>query len=216
MIKAVIFDMDGVLVDTEPIQERVWETFFAGQGISVKKDDVPKMKGLRAIDVIKLFMPHVGEDLINGLVDKRRAIYRKMLHDNPPSKIKGVTEFVQSLKELKLKIAVATSAVKEIADMLIDSAQLKQYMDIVISGEAVVSGKPDPEIYIKTAQRLGVDPKECLVFEDAISGVKAAQAAGMKVAVLLTSHHKEDFPSAKLFFNDFTQINPAELLEAEE
>lgn len=212
MIKAAIFDMDGVIVHTEPIQEKVWKKFFSENGIEIQDSDLPRMKGLRSIDVIQLFMPSVIQTEIEKHVKTRRALYRKQLIETPPVAVPGIFEFVQNLKQKQVKIAVATSAVLDIANPILESVHLKSLVDILVTGEDVSRGKPDPEIYLKTAEKLRVQSSECLVFEDAHAGVESAQAAHMKVVALLTSHGKKDFPDVSLTIKDFNEINIEDLL----
>lgn len=210
MIKAVIFDMDGVIVETEIIHEKAWKEFFGSNGISLTEKDLYSMKGCRGIDVINTFIPGLTSEEAENLRLKRFEIYKRYLKDGVKP-VRGVKEFMQKLKDEKIAIAVATSATNQVI-FLLDDAEVRDLIDVLITGDQVEKGKPDPEIYLKTAQKLKIRPEECVVFEDALNGVEAGKNAGMHVVAILTSHKKEDFKDIEYAFNNFEEIDIDEIL----
>ncbi len=193
-IRAVIFDMDGVLTDSEPLITEAAITMFKEKGVDVKPED---------------FLPFVGtgeERFIGGVAEKYRVpldltsakhrtyeIYLKKVPDKLRA-FPGAKAFVQSCRGAGLLVAVASSADEIKVDANLRKIGLPiQYWDAVLTGEEVKNKKPAPDIFQQTSKKLGVRPEECVVIEDAVSGVLAAKAAGMRcIAVAQT------FPSSKL------------------
>ncbi len=197
MIKGVLFDMDGVLLDSEKYIAEAAIQMFREMGLDVKKEDFIPFVGAgedRYLGGVaeKYNFPYVLEQI------KKRAyeIYGELV----AGKLKpmaGVEDFIKKCREKDLKMAVATSADK--VKMLINLKETglnKDMFDVLINGLDVEKKKPDPEIYLKAASELGLDPKECLVVEDAINGVKAAKAAGSKCLAVTTSFSKKELSEA--------------------
>jgi HAD superfamily hydrolase (TIGR01509 family) len=197
LLKGILFDMDGVLVDSEEYICRAAIMMFKEHGINVKPED---------------FLPFVGtgENIyIGGVakkynvpidIDKEKArtyaIYEKISKDNLKS-LPGVHDFIKKCRNLKLKLAVATSADK--IKMMINLKAIglgTDTFDALINGQDVYHKKPHPEIYLKASKKLGLKPSECLVIEDAITGIAAGKAAGSKCLALTTTFKKEKFGNA--------------------
>ena len=200
VIKGIIFDMDGVLVDSEPFICEAAIRMFAEHGLTVKPED---------------FMPFVGAGenrYIGGPAekygfpidierDKARTyeIYGEIVKGRIEP-LPGVTEFITKARERGLKLAVASSAdTIKIETNLREIGIPASTFDVVVSGLDVVNKKPDPEIFLFAANKLGLAPEECLVVEDAVNGVAAARAAGMKCLALTTSFTREDLAGADWF-----------------
>ena len=125
----------------------------------------------------------------------------------------GFIDFIRSLKENHIKTAVATAAPKVNLDFLLEHIDLRNDFDVLIDDSEVDKGKPDPEIYLKAAERLGFSPELCLVFEDSLAGIQAAINAGIKVIGVTTTNPPENMQNTSLVIKDFTEINMTRITE---
>lgn len=212
-LKAALFDMDGVLLDSEEYITLAGMKMFREKGYKVNYEDFKEFTGMGE----NRFLGGVAEKHgipFNVERDKLRAyeIYANLIKGNLDP-LPGVYEFIDKCRKKKLKIAVATSADRIKMDLNLREIGFSEYdFDATINGLDVKHKKPDPEIFIKAAYRLGVDPESCLVAEDAVSGIKAAKRAGCKCLALTTSFSKEDFLQADWISNTLADA-PPECLE---
>lgn len=176
--QAAIFDMDGLLLDTERVCMRVFQEACEVQQLPFYKEIYLSMIGCNAAGIEAIFRKAYGNDL-DRLHQEWRTRYNAVVkHQAIPIK-DGVVELLEWMKEQNLPTAVATSTAKDVAKIKLELAGLSKYFDNVTTGCEVSNGKPDPEIYLLAANRLNVDPTKCLAFEDSNNGVKAAVAAQM-------------------------------------
>lgn len=178
---AFLFDMDGTLLDSTAVVQRVWGRWCMRHGFDPAVF-IPMIHGVRAIDVITpLALPGVDP------LEEAAAIQDEELEDVEGIRpVPGAIDFLNTLP--RDRWAIVTSAPMELARRRMTAAGIP-VPDVMISGEDVVSGKPDPACYLLGAERLGFDPTQCLVFEDAVAGILAAEAAGADVAVIGATHH---------------------------
>ncbi|WP_329355158.1 HAD family phosphatase [Vibrio natriegens] len=175
---AAIFDMDGLLLDTERVCMRVFQEACEVQQLPFYKEVYLSIIGRNAAGIEAIFRKAYGNDL-DRLHQEWRTRYNAVVkHQAIPVK-EGVVELLEWLKEQSLPIAVATSTAKDVAKIKLELAGLSKYIDNLTTGCEVSSGKPDPEIYLLAANRLNVEPTKCLAFEDSNNGVRAAVAANM-------------------------------------
>lgn len=209
-IQAVLFDMDGVLVDSEPVILAAAMAGLAEYGVQAKPDD---------------FMPFIGagEDrFIGGVAEKYGLVYQtemktrvyRIYQEIVPLKLKvydGVVVLLTSLQSQGLKNALASSAdlVKITANLRVAKIS-EAFFATIVSGEDVVQKKPAPEIYLKAAQKIGIPAANCIVVEDALNGIKAAKAAGMKCIAVATSFTKEFLQREKPDFicSQISEVGP--------
>lgn len=205
MLKAILFDMDGVLVDSEEFIFEATKMMFAEHGITVKKEDTLPFVGTGENNYI------AGIGLRNGFrvdIERDKARTYQLYEQITSAKLKaqpGVSEFVSNCASKGLKMAVASSADK--VKVMINLREIGLSVDnfrAIVTGEDVERKKPFPDIYIKAAKMIGLKPQECLVVEDAVSGVKAGKTAGAKCLALTTS-----FPSNLLTEADWICENLA-------
>jgi beta-phosphoglucomutase-like phosphatase (HAD superfamily) len=179
-IEAVIFDMDGVLVDSEPLWREVEREVFARVGLQLTDEQMAETVGVRIDGVVDHWYrrcPWAGpgrEEIAEAIVDgMQRAVEdRGVLRE-------GVVQAIDRFAGLGLRLAVASSSPKRLIRAVLAMGGLADRFEVVHSAEDEVRGKPDPAVYLTTAERLGVSPDRCLAIEDSVSGVLAARAAGM-------------------------------------
>lgn len=206
-IQAVIFDMDGVLVDSKPFHRQSWESFCADQGYTLSDEEFEKIFGRRCEDNIRaLFGSRYSADEIAtfGREIDRRFCSLIAGHILP---IRGLTEFIVELKMCDIPMALATSGSIENVELILGSLRLIEDFRIIVSEKDVTRGKPEPEIYLVTAQRLGMLCGDCIVFEDTVNGILAAKRAGMKCVALTTTHPQEELKGSDLVIKDFAEVS---------
>jgi beta-phosphoglucomutase len=204
---AVIFDMDGVIADTNPYHRKAWEKFAEKYGLSITDADLKNNIYGRTNEVIFkfLFNKELPMEEVNKLSEEKETIFRSIYKDNVKP-VKGLHKFLKKLKERNLKTAVATSAPKENVDFVLSELNIKSYFDVVMEPSKVKKSKPEPEIYLKAAELLSVNPVNCLVFEDSIPGISAALSAGMNVIGLMTTFSKDELNCNEVI-NDFDELD---------
>ena len=190
--RAVVFDMDGVLVDSGAHHREAWIRMLGELGLTAPPEFWKQTIGRSSVDAVPLLL---GEPV--SPVEARRLARRKQAHyvtlaASGPRAVAGVTEFVQTLARHGVPMAVATSARRLDAMELLGPLALVERFRAIVTVEDVTRGKPDPEIYRLAASRLEVSPEACLVFEDAIVGVQAALRAGMRAFGVATAYDPED------------------------
>jgi len=200
-IGALIFDMDGVIVDSNPTHRIAWVEYTRRFGIAATEDMQRKMYGRRNDEIVRDFLGRNLSDrevLEHGAAKER--LYREMMAPKlADSLLPGVREFLSARESLP--IAVATNAETANLDFVLDGAEIRSLFRVALSGDDVSRPKPDPEIYLLASARLEADPAECVVFEDSDAGVAAGIAAGMSVVGVSTTH--DTLPGAAVMIRDF-------------
>lgn len=176
--QAAIFDMDGLLLDTERVCMRVFQEACEVQELPFYHEVYLSIIGRNAAGIEAIFRQAYGQDL-DRLHHEWRTRYNAVVKHRAIPVKKGVIELLEWLKAQSLPTAVATSTSKEVAKVKLELAGLSKYFDNLTTGCEVTNGKPDPEIYLLAAKRLNVEPHKCLAFEDSNNGVRAAVAANM-------------------------------------
>ena len=204
---AVIFDMDGVIVDNMPYHRKAWTRFFEKYNPQMILEDFVQHMGKSNEDLLTvLFGKRITADEIQSLGEEKEALYRE-IYAPDVAPLPGLIDFLKSLKENHVKTAVATAAPKVNLDFLLEHIDLRNDFDVLIDDSNVDKGKPDPEIYLKAAERLEFLPELCLVFEDSLPGIQAAINAGMKVIGVATTNPPKKLQNTNLVIKDFTEIS---------
>ncbi|MBX9678164.1 MAG: HAD family phosphatase [Gemmataceae bacterium] len=190
---AVLWDVDGTLVDTAEQHFRAWNMLAAEIGKIYSREDFANTFGWRNPEIIpRVFGDHYTAKEIDALGERKEAYYRKDAARGLEP-LPGVLDLVRSLHEAGFKQAIGSSAPRENVEMILDQSCLRPYLGAVIAMEDVARGKPDPLVFLLGAQRLGVEPSRCVVFEDAPVGIQAAKSAGMKaIGVTFVGHHSRE------------------------
>ena len=177
MFKGVVFDMDGVIVDSHPLHKQAWQSFLIYLGKEVSESDLAFIfEGRTRREILVRFLGELSESDIQMYGNKKDEFFRQASGDLKA--LSGSTEFIKSLKQSGLCMAVATSASRQRAHWTLKQLELEECFEVVVTGDDVVAGKPDPAIYRLAAQGLSL-PSSCLIaIEDSVSGVRSATAAG--------------------------------------
>jgi len=179
MIKAVIFDMDGVMIDSEPLWEKTERILLARRGIDYSPEYRDQIVGLNQNDSGRLLIDTFNlEEIVIDIIDERVDILTGIYEEE----LELVPQLVPLLDDLRAEnypLAVASISPLRVVNFVLEMFSLDEYFHEVVSGDCAENGKPHPEIYIQAAMRLGVKPDECVAIEDSINGVKSAKAAGM-------------------------------------
>jgi len=209
MLKGIIFDMDGVLVDSEEFICEAAIKMFAERGVYVTPSDFIPFVGTGEDRYIGGVAEKYGLIFDTSMKARTYEIYSEIVKGRL-SPLRGAAEFIAEAKAKGLKLAVASSADRIKVDVNLKEAGLSHdTFDVIVSGSDVIKKKPDPEIFLKAASRLGLKPDECLVVEDAVSGVKAAKAGGFRCLALTTSFTPEQLAEADWIAPDLAEV-PAE------
>ncbi|MCL4245460.1 MAG: HAD family phosphatase [Candidatus Dadabacteria bacterium] len=179
MINAVIFDMDGVMIDSEPLWEKTERILLARRNIDYSPDYRDKIVGLNQRDSGRLLvdtfdLEETVEEIINERISILTSIYEKELELIP-----ALVPLLERLGEEGYRLAVASSSPLRVVNFVLDMFSLHDHFLAVVSGDSVGNGKPHPDIYVHTAETLGVKPAECVAIEDSINGLRSAKGAGM-------------------------------------
>lgn len=182
-IKAVLFDMDGLMVDTESLSTEAFINSAKAQGYNMTKEETLKVLGFTKVNIYQFWIDYFQGTNVDGkkLVDDHYEYIENVLYTVGPEKMPFVEELLKYLKENNYKIAVASSS--DTADIKnnLEKTKLEKYIDEIASGAEVENGKPAPDVFLLAAERLGVDPKDCLILEDSKAGIKAGKASGAMV-----------------------------------
>ena len=196
---AAIFDWDGVIIDSGQLHAQSWRLLAAELGKAIAPDSFIRgfgMKSARIIAEIHRWASQPAE--IARLEQRKEALYRELVARSEIGPLPGVAEWLGRLRAADIPCAVASSTHRLNIDAVLNRIELKDAFREIVAAEDVVEGKPNPEVFLKAAERLGVAPERCVVFEDAHVGIEAAHAAHMKVVAVATTHPAEQLAAADL------------------
>ena len=205
---AVIFDMDGVICHTNPYHSIAFREFFASRNLSPTDEDFARhMFGKSNSYILSHFLerPIAGAELLE-LEDEKESLFRK-IYEPYVDPIAGFIPFLHDLKKNGVKLGVGTSAPRANMDLILGKVAITSLFGSLMASENVTKHKPDPEVYVKSASNLGVNPDQCVVFEDSFSGVSAAKNAGMRVVGVLSSHTIHELPVCDLYIPDYQEMS---------
>ncbi len=202
--KAVIFDLDGTLLDNNSYHLKSWLEYLKNIGRNISEEEYnANINGRTNKDVIQyIYNRQMPEEEILKYTLEKEALYRK-LYKPFIKPLFGLIDFLEVLKNKGIPMAIATSGIQPNIDFMFEEVPIKQYFTEVVNSSHITKGKPDPEIYLKVASLLQISPKNCLVFEDAVVGIKSAKAAGMKVIAVATTQPKEELLLADVIIDDY-------------
>ena len=213
MMKAVIFDLDGVIAETEHIRIQAEKQAMLKYGVKISEDELHQYTGTTAkqmfTELIRKYKLNTTFDKI--FKEKEEILFRLLEKDVRPTK--GVIELLRKLKQMKLKLGIASSSHKRLINYILRRLEIRHLFDSVIGAEDITHSKPNPEIFLMCAKTLNANPVECLVVEDAKLGVEAAKTAEMKcLGYRNPSSGKQDLSKADLITDDLSKLDIQKLL----
>ena len=216
--RAFIFDMDGTIVDNMAFHTSSWITFFERRGQNIDADKFFRdTAGRQGHEIIRAYLgEHLVDEEVRVLNDEKETVYRE-LYEPHRKTISGFDELIARATLDGVKLAVASAAPNGNIVFTLDGLDLRRHFDAVVCAADVPRGKPHPDVFLAAAERCGVAPEHCIVFEDAPLGVEAARRAGMRAVVLTTTLPAEafaDFDNVIHIASDFSELTVAELFSA--
>lgn len=193
--KGVIFDMDGVLIDSHPVHKKVWAQFLASLNRPVAEDELDfVLDGGKREEILRHFLGDLSSAQIREYGRRKNELFKESERDL--RMVSGVMEFLDTLEAAGIQMAVATSASSVRAHDILGRLGILPRLVAIITGDDVAKGKPDPEIFVRAGKGLNLAPKNLLVVEDAVSGIRAAKSAGMKCLGIASDGRSEKLRDA--------------------
>ena len=210
---AVIFDMDGVIVHTNPHHKIAIQKFCSAHGIELNElTFLHKIYGRTNRDWIKNVFGDITDEQAYAYASEKEALFRE-IYEPYIKPVHGLVAFLDLLVSNNIPRAIATSAPPENVDFVLDKTGLRNYFKTILDERVVTHGKPNPEIYLKTAKALDFSNNKCIVIEDSLSGITAARRAGSKVIGVTTTHTAEELAETNFVIQDFTELTIEKLRE---
>lgn len=209
MIKAVIFDMDGVIVDSEPIESLAWKNLLTEYGKipEYNEEGLIHYVGLSDSGFDMLIEKYKLEGDVQELKTKKREYFKNLVIANLKL-MPNFLKLIRTLRKNKLKIALASNRIEELIEVILKKFDIKRYFDVIVGARDSISHKPSPDIYLQCAKELGVLPKFCVAIEDSEIGVIAGKNAQMKIIAVPNKYTKKhDFSKADKVVNGLSKIN---------
>jgi len=212
--EAVIFDLDGTLIDNNSYHIEAWKIFYNKIGKPFSKEEYTKnINGRINSDIFNyIFDTILSSEEIDLYSTEKEALYRE-LYEPHIKPINGLIDFLEELEKEKIPKAIATSGLTPNINFMFEHVPIKKYYADVIDASQISKGKPHTVIFFKAAAAVKANPENCVAFEDSVAGIRSAKAAGMKVIGLTTTHIAEDIKEADLIIKDYTEISLAKLRE---
>ncbi len=202
----VIFDMDGVLVDSADAHWESWRRLAQENRRTATREQFASTFGRQNRDIIPILFGEVSAAKMQALSERKEAIYRHLIRDHPPV-VSGAVELIRSLFAAGAMLAVGSSGPRANIDLVLAAMDVIDAISVVVSADDVTRGKPDPQVFQLAADRLGLPPGRCIVVEDAPAGVLAAQAAGAHAVAVLIHHPREAFPQADCLVDRLSDLS---------
>lgn len=208
----IIFDMDGVLVDSADAHWLSWRQLVRECGASISRSQFQETFGLQNRDIIGRLLGEVDNNRIARLADRKEAIYRDIVRNSVPA-IAGAAELVRELNARGVRLAVGSSGPRANIDLILQAMNIEDAIGVIVSSEIVQRGKPAPDVFQIACERLKLPPNRCAVVEDAPAGIQAAKSAGCAAVAVLMHHPKEAFRDADLIVEHIGDLSADQLID---
>ena len=207
-IFSVIFDMDGVMIDSAEYHQIAWHRIAAELGREFPAGVFEKAFGLKNPPIINGLLNWATDAAeIDRIADRKESLYRDLIRERGLPVLEGLTDLLRELHAGGIMCAVGSSAPRDNVTCLFENSDLQQYFQAVVTGDDVTHGKPDPEIFLQAAQKLNVPPQQCIVIEDALAGIQAAKAAGMFAVAITSTHPRASFTQADRIVDQLSELS---------
>ncbi len=205
-VKAVIWDMDGIIADTAQYHHKGWQIVFRKRGTNYTEEDFRRNTGKRSDTIVREVLGEkIPQNEITEIIQEKDETFRQLMGQNIRP-FPGVLKLITSLKTRKFKVAIASSAPMDNIQLITQSLKIHNRFDAIISGWEVTKGKPDPQTFLLAAEKLGVEAEDCIVIEDAISGVTASKRADMRCIAVTNTTSREELREADLIIDTLEEI----------
>lgn len=213
MKKAFIFDMDGVIIDSEPIHFDIDVKTMKYLGINISPQELERFVGMTNPDMWRILKQEYNISMpIEEIIDVQLSSKIKVVRELELAPIDGIVELILELKKLDMKLGIASSSPRIFINEVLKKFQIETYFECVVSGEEVTHGKPAPDIYLEAARQLDVNANECIVLEDSKNGIKAAKAASMRcIGFINPNSGDQDLTLADVIVSTIREINVNDL-----
>ncbi len=205
-VQAVIWDLDGVVIDSEEDHKKAWQRLAHETGKEFSDEQFAATFGWRNDAIVPTVWGTVSREELQELADRKEAYYRNYMRQTV-SFLPGAQELMSALHKAGYPQAIGSSAPIANIELVTEVLGLKRYINAFVSGETVPHGKPAPDIFLKAAKELAIEPKQCLVIEDAVAGVAAARAGGMYSIAVAYGRVLPGLQIATLVVRDLTEVN---------
>lgn len=208
-LRAILFDMDGTLIDSEPLWREAQVEVYPRYGMDVTYDMLEETMGMRVDEIVEYWMEKFGTtvDVEEVVLQVNERALGLILEKGEPRV--GVEQALFLVKEMGYKMAVASSSDKEVMEKILDKLGVTKQFDLIHSAQKEIHGKPHPAVYLATAKALGVEPSDCVVVEDSVNGVLSAKAAHMKCIAVpgVSERNRKEFKEADIVLNSLVDLN---------
>jgi len=209
--KAVIWDMDGVIADTALYHFKAWQEVFQRRGVNFTQDDFRRNFGQRNDTIIRNTLgEQISQSEIDTIAREKEKTFRKVIGQNIKP-LPGAVQLLKSLREHGFRVALASSAPIENIRLVTRGLGIDDYFHSIVTGRDVAEGKPSPQGFLLAAEKLGVEPKDCIVIEDAVAGVAASKRAGMRCIAVTNTHPRESLMEADLTVDTLEEMTVGDL-----
>ncbi len=216
MLQCVIFDMDGVIIDSEPLHYQVFEIHCRDLGFKAAEEDYNAFIGCTDLDMYAFLKEKYGlYESAENLVEYKRTLFVSCLLNADIKPIPAVEPLIRQLSASGIQLALASSSEMEVIRLVLDKFNMGKLFDVVVSGTELQRSKPAPDIFLRTAALLNAEPRTCMVIEDSRNGVAAAKAAGMKcIGFQNPNSGNQDLSAADRIISHFSEIDIRELISS--
>ena len=206
-IKAVIFDLDGTLIDNNEYHLITWKKYLEKLGRDISSEEYnANINGRTNKNALEyIYQRKMSDEESIPLALEKEAMYRE-IYQPYIQPIPGLVDLLEQLAEKKIPMAIATSGIEVNIEFMFNNIPIKCYFNHIVNSTHIRKGKPDPEIYFKASELLNIPPDKCLVFEDAVVGIESAKNAGMNVVAISSTHQKEELLNADVIIENYTEL----------
>jgi beta-phosphoglucomutase len=199
--------MDGTLADSTNADFLAWQRLFSHYNKELTFPGYVPLLGMKSVQIVKDFLPVKNDEEVQFALTKKLVFFHEIISENGIYPVPFADVFLKQIKQYNIPLALATSSRKAKMEMVMAKLNLLSFFDIVVTSGDVKNGKPAPDIFLKAAEKLSVSPTNCIVFEDAANGVRAAKNAGMKCVALASHHAIDSLQEADLVIDTFENLS---------
>ena len=205
-IRAVIWDLDGVIIDSAEEHRLAWYRMALEESLPFSDEQFFATFGMRNDKIIPMLWGPMSDERVKALADRKEAYFREFVKEKV-GPLPGAIELLTVLRDAGYKQSLASSTPIKNIEVISEKLHLERYLSALVSGEMVPHGKPAPDVFLRAAAELEMDPAYCLVIEDAVAGVEAAHAGGMRCIAVAGNRDLPGLRAAELMVKDLTQVN---------